>query len=401
MKILTGFSVRLTFASLIVFLIYPGAPLVAQTVTYAMGDDAPAADQVIKHGAPDSLWADSAPSWSFDPEKTKIILLPVDEPLPPPEPGEAVPLEQLVTADALRGVDNWEDYHYETRISDLIANQSPMTLRRQSSRITLKPVQTFTTGAQAWSLTTEERNKLSLGSNQVVSNIGQAGFRIGGMQLSRQPDGAQDSWFIDGHQLAYSTTAGAMDYSAASGDETGFNFGSGATNTAVRYGLSDVASIDSQVQLARSLKNIGLGTSYAMDDMGDLRVTVNAGKYEDKANWRSMLAYRAKVFDLASLQFSNELTSAHYMDLSRLSQDPVADRVVRNQVKLTYPLDAKSQVSGLFENSHVMNGTAEQLFGLEQSYQLESVLLKLKAQRAVRSDTGLLQFNLNIPMSGN
>ncbi|MGO1767125.1 MAG: hypothetical protein ACTH1W_07590 [Advenella sp.] len=388
-------------APLIAFLILPGDPLFAQTITYAMGDDAPRSEHIVGPGVLPGFTQDAPPAWSFDPETTKIILLPIDEPNPAPEAGEAVPLERLVTADAMRGVDNWENYQYASAIGPFMTDQTSAALRKNTARIVqLQPVRSFTTGAQTWSLTTEDRNRLSLGSNQVVSNIGQSGFRIGGVQLSRQPDGTQDNWFIDPNQLAYSTAAGAMDYSAASGDDASFHFGSGAANTAVRYGLSEVASVDSQVQFARALKNLGMGASYALDDMGDLRLTVNAGKYEDQANWRSMFAYRAKVFDLASLQFSNELTSAHYMDLSRLSQDPLTDRAIRNQLKLTYPLDTQSQVSGSFENSRVLNGTSEQTFGVEQSYKLESVLLKLKAQRAVRSDNGLLQFNLDIPMSG-
>ncbi|ETF01413.1 hypothetical protein W822_18370 [Advenella kashmirensis W13003] len=394
--------VRVLFTASVFSLIVPGGLLAAQTITFAMGDDAPRSEGAVVPGAGQDAASSPLlpPAWDFDPEKTKIILLPMDEPPPPVKAGEPVPLEQLVTADALRGVDNWESYQYESELGPFMPGQNATTMRRKSSRIALKPVQSFSTGAQAWSLTTEDHNRISLGSNQVVSNLGQTGFRIGGMQLSRQPDGTQDSWFLDSNQLAYSTTAGAMDYSAASADNASFNFGSGAANTAVRFGLSDSASIDSQVQFARSMKNLGLGTSYALDDMGDLRLTVNAGKYEDNSNWRSMFAYRAKVFDLASLQFSNELTSAHYMDLSRLSQDPLTDRAIRNQLKLTYPLNTQSQMAGIFENSHVMNGTSEQLIGLEQSYKLDSVLLKLKAQRAVRSDTGSLQFNVNIPMSG-
>lgn len=396
-------SVRTTFAVLISFVMLPAGPLVAQTRTYPIGDEAPRSEQVVApaYAQDAGVATDVPPAWSFDPEDTKIILLPVDPPVATPEPGEPVPLDQLVTADALRGVDNWEDYQYQSGAGPFMVGEDNAALRRNSSRITFKPVQQFSTGARTWSLTTEERNHISLGSNQVTSNIGQTGFRIGGMQLSRQPDGTQDSWFIEGNQLAYSTTAGAMDYSAVSGDNSSFSFGSGAANTAVRYGLSESASVDSQVQFARSLKNLGLGTSYALDDIGDLRLTVNAGKYEDQANWRSMFAYRAKVFDLASLQFSNELTSAHYMDLSKLSQGPLADRAIRNQLKLTYPLDNQFKVSGMFENSRVTNGTSEQLIGLEQSYKLKSILLNLKAQRAMRSDTGLLQFNVNIPMSGN
>ena len=397
---LTSLKFRIKIAALIAFPVSLAGPLSAQTITYAMGDDAPRSEQVAGPGATAGLAQDAPPAWPFDPQTTKIILLPIDAPNPAPEAGEAVPLAQLVTADSMRGVDNWEDYQYESAIGPFMTDPGSAALRRKTARIQLKPVQSFTTGAQTWNLTTEDRNRLSLGSNQVVSNIGQSGFRIGGVQLSRQPNDTPDNWFIDPNQLAYSTAAGAMDYSAASGDDASFNFGSGAANTAVRYGLSDSASVDSQVQFARSLKNLGLGASYALDDMGDLRLTVNAGKYEDKSNWRSMFAYRAKVFDLASLQFSNELTSAHYMDLSRLSQDPLTDRAIRNQLKLTFPLDTQSQVSGTFENSRVMNGTSEQLFGLEQSYKLESVLLKLKAQRAVRSDSGSLHFNLNIPMSG-
>ncbi len=401
MKILTAVRTRFTISAFLVLQAYPGASLLAQTITYPMGDDAPPAIQPAGQGVADVSSEPVPPAWSFDPSNTKIILLPVDEPPPPPAmAGEPVPLEQLVTQDALRGVDNWEDYQYESDGSGFLLTQSPATLRRKSSRISLRPVQNFTTGAQNWTMTTEERNRLSLGSNQVVSNIGQTGFRIGGMQLSRQPDGTQDNWFIGSNQLAYSTTAGAMDYSASSATDAGFNFGSGAANTAVRYGLSDAMSFDSQVQMARSLKNIGLGTSYAIDNLGDLRVTVNGGKYEDQNTWRSMLAYRAKVFDLVSLQFSNELTSAHYMDLSRLSQDPAEERAIRNQLKLTYPMDKQSQVSGVLENSRVMNGTSEQLIGLEQSYQLDSVLLQLKAQRAVRSDTGSVLFNVNIPTGG-
>lgn len=365
-----------------------------------MGDDAPRSVQAVGADSAAGGATELPPSWSFDPEKNKIILLPVDEPIATPEPGQAVPLEQLVTADALRGVDNWENYQYEAALGAFMSDQDAAALRRPSSRITLKPVQSFSTGARTWSLTTEDRNRISFGSNQVVSPIGQSGFRIGGMQLSRQPDSTQDNWFIDSNQLAYSTAAGAMDYSAASGEDASFHFGSGAANTAVRYGLSDSASVDTQVQLARSLKNVGLGASYALDDIGDLRLTVNAGKYEGDANWRSMFAYRAKVFDLATLQFSNELTSAHYMDLSRLSQDPLSDRAIRNQLKLTYPLDTQSQVSGTFENSRVFDGASEQRFGVEQSYKLDSVLFKLKAQRAVHSDDGLLQFNVDIPIGG-
>ncbi|HLU02316.1 MAG TPA: hypothetical protein VKZ94_06110 [Advenella sp.] len=372
----------------------------AQTITYAMGDDAPGRVQAVSADSAPGAAAELPPAWPFDPEKNKIILLPVDEPIAAPEPGEPVPLEQLVTADALRGVDNWENYQYESGIEPFAMHQGAAALRRPSSRITFKPVQHFSAGTRTWSLMTEDSSRISLGSNQVVNPIGQTGFRIGGMQLSRQPDGAQDNWFIDRNQLAYSTAAGAMDYSAAASDNASFHFGSGAANTAVRYGLSDSASVDTQVQLARSLKNVGLGASYALDDMGDLRLTVNAGKYEDDSNWRSMFAYRAKVFDLATLQFSNELTSAHYMDLSRLSQDPLSDRAIRNQLKLTYPLDTQSQVSGTFENSRVFNGTSEQRFGVEQSYKLESLLLKLKAQRAVHSDDGLLQFNVDIPIGG-
>lgn len=392
---------QIFFASFISFLIFPAGSASAQTITYAMGDDAPRSVQAVGSNNVPEVPATAPPAWSFDPEKTKIILLPVDEPIDVPASGEAVPLEQLVTADALRGVDNWEAYQYESGIGPFMDGPNAAALRRRSSRITLKPVQQFSTGARTWSLTTEDKNQISLGSNQVANPIGQSSFRIGGMQLSRQPDGTQDSWFIDSHQLAYSTAAGAMDYSAASSDNASFHFGSGAANTAVRYGLSDSTSIDSQVQLARSLRNVGLGASYALDDIGDLRLTVNAGKYEDNSNWRSMFAYRAKVFDLATLQFSNELTSAHYMDLSRLSQDPLSDRAIRNQLKLTYPLDTQSQVSGTFENSRVFNGTAEQRFGVEQSYKLESLLFKVKAQRAVHSDNGLLQFNVDIPISGH
>jgi len=393
-------KLRTIFASSISFLIFPAGSLSAQTITYAMGDDAPHSVQTVSPDSASGAATELQPAWPFDPEKNKIILLPVDEPIDAPVPGEAVPLDQLVTADALRGVDNWENYQYESGIGPFMTDPGTVALRRPSSRITLKPVQNFSTGTRSWNLTTEDRNRISLGSNQVVSPIGQSDFRIGGMQLSRQPDGTQDNWFIDSNQLAYSTAAGAMDYSATSGDNASFHFGSGAANTAVRYGLSDSASVDTQVQLARSLKNVGLGASYALDDMGDLRLTVNAGKYEDDSNWRSMFAYRAKVFDLATLQFSNELTSAHYMDLSRLSQDPLSDRAIRNQVKLTYPLDTQSQVSGTFENSRVFNGASEQRFGVEQSYKLESVLLKLKAQRAVNSDNGLLQFNVDIPIGG-
>ncbi len=393
-------KLRTIFASFIFFLIFPVGSLSAQTITYAMGDDAPRSVQAVSPESASGAAAELQPAWPFDPERNKIILLPVDEPINVPVPGEAVPLEQLVTADALRGVDNWENYQYESGVGPFMTNPGAVALRRPSSRITLKPVQNFSTGARSWNLTTENRNRISLGSNQVANPIGQSGFRIGGMQLSRQPDGTQDNWFIDSNQLAYSTAAGAMDYSAASGDNASFHFGSGAANTAVRYGLSNSASVDTQVQLARSLKNVGLGASYALDDMGDLRLTVNAGKYEDDSNWRSMFAYRAKVFDLATLQFSNELTSAHYMDLSRLSQDPLSDRAIRNQVKLTYPLDTQSQVSGTFENSRVFNGASEQRFGVEQSYKLESVLLKLKAQRAINSDNGLLQFNVDIPIGG-
>lgn len=393
-------KLRTIFASFISFLIFPAGSLSAQTITYAMGDDAPRSVQAVSPDSASGAATELQPVWPFDPEKNKIILLPVDEPIDAPVSGEAVPLEQLVTADALRGVDNWENYQYESGIGPFMTGPGAVALRRPSSRIKLKPVQNFSTDTRSWNLTTEDRNRISLGSNQVVTPIGQSGFRIGGMQLSRQPDGTQDNWFIDSNQLAYSTAAGAMDYSAAAGDNASFDFGSGAANTAVRYGLSDSASVDTQVQLARSLKNVGLGASYALDDMGDLRLTVNAGKYEDNSNWRSMFAYRAKVFDLATLQFSNELTSAHYMDLSRLSQDPLSDRAIRNQVKLTYPLDTQSQVSGTFENSRVFNGASEQRFGVEQSYKLESVLLKLKAQRAVNSDNGLLQFNVDIPIGG-
>jgi hypothetical protein len=391
---------RTVFASFISFLIFPAGSLTAQTITYAMGDDAPRSAQTVGSDTAPEAAVDVTPAWSFDPEQTKIILLPVDEPIAVPAPGEPVPLEQLVTADALRGVDNWENYQYASGVGLFMTDQNAASLRRPTSRIKFRPVQNFSTSTRTWNLTTEDRNRISLGSNQVVSPIGQTGFRIGGMQLSRQPDGTQDNWFIDSNQLAYSTAAGAMDYSAASGEDASFHFGSGAANTAVRYGLSDSASVDSQVQFARSLKNLGLGASYALDDMGDLRLTVNAGKYEDNSNWRSMFAYRAKVFDLATLQFSNELTSAHYMDLSRLSQDPLSDRAVRNQLKLTYPLDTQSQVSGMFENSRVFNGSSEQLFGVEQSYKLESVLFKLKAQRAMRSDNGSLHFNVDIPISG-
>jgi len=392
---------QIFFAGSISFLIFSAGSASAQTITYAMGDDAPRSVQAVGSDNVPAVSATAPPAWSFDPEKTKIILLPVDEPIEVPASGEAVPLEQLVTADALRGVDNWEAYQYESGIGPFMDGPNAAALHRRSSRITLRPVQQFSTGARTWSLTTEERNQISLGSNQVTNPIGQSGFRIGGMQLSRQPDGAQDSWFIDSNQLAYSTAAGAMDYSAASSDSSRFHFGSGAANTAVRYGLSDSTSVDSQVQLARSLKNVGLGASYAVDDIGDLRFTVNAGRYESNSNWRSMFAYRAKVFDLATLQFSNELTSAHYMDLSRLSQDPLSDRAIHNQLKLSYPLDKQSQVSGTFENSRVFNGTTEQHIGVEQSYKMDSVQFKLKAQRAVHSDDGLFQFNVDIPISGH
>lgn len=386
---------RIHVAFLISLLLLRAPPLVAQTVTYPLYEDHRAA---ADEPAAPLVVSGTEPAWPFDPEKNKIILLPVDEPNPLPLPGEAIPLEQLLTEDALRGLDNWEKYQYEPQIVVPDDGQGGSGQQARSSRLAFKPARNFTTGTRAWSLTTEDNSHISLGSNQ-VSNVYQPGFRIGGIQLSQAPASVQDSWFLGSNQLSYSTTAGAMDYSANAADNPSFSFGSGAANTALRYGLSDDASIDSQVQLARSMKNIGLGTSYAMDDLGDLRLTVNAGRYQDHASWRSMLAYRAKVFDLASLQFSNELTSAHYMDLSRLSQDPLSDRAVRNQLKLSYPLNTRAQISGLVENTHVMSGQSEQQFGLEHSFQLKSLLLRLKAQRAVRSDSGSVNLNLNIPMT--
>ncbi|MCD0504315.1 fimbrial protein, partial [Bordetella petrii] len=219
---------------------------------------------------------------------------------------------------------------------------------------------------------------------------------IGGLQVSDWAGGRQA---VPQGRLTYSSAVGALNYTDTAAPAGAFDYGVTAGSGTLRYGLTPVLTLESQVQSAPGMATQGMGTTYSAGDLGTFQAGATQSNFDHVNAWRYRFGYNVNLWESLSLAVTNEQTEAGFGDLSLYRAGGVAAPRTSNTVAAGVPVQGWGTVSGTYSGLRESGQAVEQRFGLQHSmFVAPGVRLAVGADRDVVSGDYLMRAGLSMPV---
>ena len=330
----------------------------------------------------------------------------VDVPKPVAEVEELSPEGGISTQpfDPLEPVDSFEDDRYfdaqdwryqqarGTGVVDVaygLGHARPASFTSVSSRVQL--------GAGNWSYQDATQGLgVAVGGVTTTASTSLPASRLGGIQIVQN---ASSTGPLQAGEIGYVSSLGMLNYSDATASSGGLQYGPSAGAGALRMGVSDTLTMESQLQAAPGLINMGMGGLYSAGAWGALQAAAVQSRYQGNEDWRYTLAYQA---DLEGVQLGvqHEQSGAGYVDLAAYQAGPSGSAYWRNALTAGVPMGA----AGMLQGSYAASGSGplvEQTVGLMHSMALgqQGAQIALGANRNLTLREYGMSLQLRLPVN--
>ncbi|WP_460874043.1 hypothetical protein [Paralcaligenes ginsengisoli] len=237
----------------------------------------------------------------------------------------------------------------------------------------------WTLGTHNWRYTRGNGTGLTLGNDLAAAPGWGNAARMGGIRFSQSLSNGN----VAADQWQYSAMAGALDYSPKAATEGGLLYGPAAGNTVVRYGWTSSLTLESQLEWAPDMKNMGVGGQYDTHQWGVWKAGVAKASRDMHEGLRYQIGYETSILDTLKLSWTNEQRTAGFSDLSRYENFSTdAGGLTRNLLSATLPLGRWGDLTGSYEAIDTAAGPSREYLGVAQQFWLSPNLqVSLKADR--------------------
>ncbi len=254
----------------------------------------------------------------------------------------------------------------------------------------------WTLGAESWRYASLAGPDLTVGSESTQAAAWSTPVRLAGVGLRSGPAAGANAW-------QYALSVGALDETPPADTSGGLSYGSAASNSVLRYALAPNVALDSQVQWAPDLSNVGLGGSYSLPHWGAWRMGVSrAASSTDGSTgsaWGRLIGYQVDLYRGFQVSWVNQQRGAGYSDLSSYRSTPLVGDSVRNQWQATLPLGRWGNLAGSYAQVDDAMGIVQQTVGVSQQFQAYSSLrVRLEANRDLASGGYDLGVRFSLPV---
>lgn len=219
---------------------------------------------------------------------------------------------------------------------------------------------------------------------------------IGGLQVADWAGGAQA---VPEGRLAYSSAVGALNYTNAAATSGAIDYGVTAGSGTLRYGLTPLLTLESQMQTAPDLSTQGLGSTYSAGTLGTFQVGATQSNFDHVNAWRYRFGYNVNLTESISLAVTNEQIDAGFGDLSQYRDGAVGAPRMRNTLAAGVPLHGWGTLTGTYTGMREAGVPVEQRFSLQHSMLVApSVRLAFGADRDVVSGDYAMRAGLTMPV---
>jgi len=256
--------------------------------------------------------------------------------------------------------------------------------------------QGFAYGGGRWTYRDTAGPTVALGNLTANAPIWGSTVPIGGLQVSDWNSGAQN---VPEGRLAYSSALGVLNYTDTAATSGAIDYGVTAGSGTLRYGLTPVVTLESQMQTAPDLSTRGLGTTYAAGELGTFQVGATQSSFDHVNAWRYRFGYNVNLTESVSLAVTNEQIDAGFGDLSQYRAGAAAAPRMRNTLAAGVPLHGWGVLTGTYTGMREGGVPVEQRFGLQHSMLVApSVRLAVGADRDVVSGDYEMRAGLTMPV---
>ena len=196
---------------------------------------------------------------------------------------------------------------------------------------------------------------------------------------------------------------GLSDYSVAAGSlrrdygVRDFSYGPGIASGSLRYGLSDMFTLETHAETAESLMLGGLGGNMRVGNFGVLNAALAQSRFEGDKGHQVALGYQ---YNSQRIGFGYQRLQRHgdYADLSRVGSPDMQLSKSSEQVTLSVNLNAYGSIGAGYFDVRAGDGTRTRLINLSYSKPLwGSSSVYLSANREVGDSQWAVQAQLVIP----
>lgn len=196
---------------------------------------------------------------------------------------------------------------------------------------------------------------------------------------------------------------GLSDYSVAAGSlrrdygVRDFSYGPGIASGSLRYGLSDIFTLETHAESAESLVLGGLGGNMRVGNFGVLNAALAQSRFEGDKGHQVALGYQ---YNSQRIGFSYQRLQRHgdYADLSRVGFPDMQLSKSSEQVTLSFNLNEYGSIGAGYFDVRAGDGTRTRLINLSYSKPLwGSSSVYLSANREVGDSQWAVQAQLVIP----
>lgn len=253
----------------------------------------------------------------------------------------------------------------------------------------------WTRGVDHWRIARDDDTDLILGNSEPTVSSWGGSVRMSGIALTHALTAGralEDQW-------QYGVRVGALNYSSAPGQEGGLDYGPGATDVLLRYGVDPDLTLESQLQWAPDMVTMGLGGQYSAGLLGAWRMQVARATHDLYQGWRYRLGYDVTALDGIQFSWLNESRSGGFSDLQRYAGFALDSGRRSNLWKATVPLGRWGKISGSYEEIRAASQPLKQHIGIAQQFWYSPNLrVSLRAQREQLSGDYGLRVQLSMPI---